>query len=176
MYGLLDKAKNQEAKEIARIEADFPEAKSELDEGAENEEDDDQDPQGGVQKRELLQNKQREIERVRSMSKAQMTLLNRTISYAWIALLRSMQRMQGKGTPKLGVKIGGSRGVFVRARKRGGITSEVWIAAALLEYHNGDVEPAKKIFERGSSAFIDDERFCLEHLKFLTDVNDHTSK
>jgi len=104
----------------------------------------------------------------------QVRLLTRTISYVWIALMRAIRRIQGKG--KVGDPIGGSRQIFTDARKRGRITSDVYVASALIEFHCYEPEATKKIFERGLKLFPEDEGFALEYIRHLIANNDHTSK
>jgi hypothetical protein len=87
--------------------------------------------------------------------------------------MRAMRRIQGKG--KAGEELG-SRSIFAEARKRGRITSDVYIASALMEYHCYKDPSATKIFERGAKLFPQDENFALEYLKHLIDINDIISK
>lgn len=101
-------------------------------------------------------------------------LFNQTISYAWIALMRAMRRVQGKGSPK--DAIGGSRKIFADARSKGKLTSDVYVAAALIEHHVYKDPAGTKIFERGAKLFPDDADFTLEYLKHLLSINDTTSK
>lgn len=88
--------------------------------------------------------------------------------------MRAMRRVQGKG--KVGDAVGGSRQIFTDARKRGRLTSDVYVASALLEHHCYKDPAATKIFERGMKLFPDDENFALEYLKHLIAVNDITSQ
>jgi cleavage stimulation factor subunit 3 len=172
LYVLIGKAMAREARDISRIEAEFAEASNstkEIDHDNDREEDDNE-----RKAQEDDQKKQVSISIVKTMNTVQTSLLNKTISHAWIALMRCMQRMQGKG--KVGAAIGGSRQIFTESRKRGRITSDVWIAAAMLEFHAFDGESAKRIFERGMKLFPDDERYALEYVKHLIATNDHTSK
>ena len=176
MYSLIDKAVAREQRDLARIAAEYPESGVATVNGAQEEGDgaEDDDDEEDDHKKELEQRKQSQINSVKAVNAVQISLLNRTISHAWIALMRATQRMQGKG--KVNSQIGGSRQVFTDARRRGRITSEVWVAAALLEFHNSDSEAAKRIFERGMRLFPTDENFALEYIKLLTNVNDHTSE
>ncbi|KAI5279063.1 mRNA 3'-end-processing protein rna14, partial [Ascosphaera acerosa] len=98
--------------------------------------------------------------------------LSKLISYTWIALMRSMRRIQGKGKPG---ENAGSRQVFAEARKRGRITSDVYIASALMEHHCYKDPAATKIFERGSKLFPDDAHFALHYLRHLIEINDITN-
>ncbi|KAI9052607.1 hypothetical protein LZ554_003950 [Drepanopeziza brunnea f. sp. 'monogermtubi'] len=104
---------------------------------------------------------------------AQTELLSKTISFTWIALMRAMRRIQGKGNPKEAV--GGSRKVFADARGRGKITSDVYVAAALIEHHVYKDPAGTKIFERGAKLFPEDAAFTLEYLKHLLSINDTTN-
>ena len=113
-----------------------------------------------------------EIDAAKKEHAAQVLVLSKTISFAWIALMRAMRRIQGKGKPN---EIAGSRQIFADARKRGRITSDVYIASALMEHHCYKDPAATKIFERGAKLFPDDEVFALEYLKHLIDINDITS-
>lgn len=177
LYDLINKSMERESKELARIEAEFPAQSNGQTNGADKNEDDDDDEKDFVAAKAELREEQRktsQIGMVKAMNNVQISILNRTISHAWIALMRAMQRMQGKGKP--GAFIGGSRQIFADARKRGRITSDVWIASAMLEFHNTDSESAKRIFERGMRLFPLDENYAMEYLKVLTDTNDNTSK
>jgi cleavage stimulation factor subunit 3 len=111
---------------------------------------------------------------LKESSKAQIMVMSKTISAVWINLMRSMRRIQGHG--KVNEPLGGSRQIFADARKRGKITSDVYVASALIEYHCYKDPAALKIFERGSKLFPEDEEFALEYLKHLVAINDITSK
>lgn len=105
---------------------------------------------------------------------SQTHFMRRTISFAWIALMRAMRRIQGKGVVK--DTIGGSRQIFADARAKGKITSDVYVASALIEHHVYKDPAGTKIFERGAKLFPDDEIFILEYLKHLLSIGDTTSK
>ena len=175
LYDLVTKAMARESRDLARIEAHFSEEENSNGNPLRTVNGDrDNEDEDGSQNRPQQQLKKTQVEIVKAMSSVQVRLLNKTISHAWIALMRAFQRIQGKG--KVHAAIGGSRQVFIDARKRGRITSDVWIAAAMLEYHSFEVESAKRIFERGVKLFPEDENFALEYVKHLIATNDHTSK
>ena len=178
LYALIKKAMDREKRDLERIEVEFAASASataaEVVNGVDKNSQDDDDDEDDKSKESVQDEKQMKINAVKAVNAVQITLLFRTISHAWIALMRAMQRMQGKG--KVNTVIGGSRQIFTDARKRGRITSEVWVAAALLEFYNSDTEAAKRIFERGVRLFPDDEVFAIEYIKLLTNVNDHTSE
>ena len=115
-----------------------------------------------------------QVEAAKQGFAAQQSLLSRTISFVWIALARAMRRIQGKGTP--GATIGGLRQVFTDARHRGKLTSDVYVAVALIEsvVYKDPVGP--KIFERGAKLFPEDANFMIEYLKYLHAKDDTTSR
>ena len=115
-----------------------------------------------------------QIEVIKRGFEAQLKVLGKTITYAWIALLRAMRRVQGKGG--INNSVGGSRQIFGDGRKRGRLTSEFYIANALIEYHCYQEPVATKIFDRGLKLFAEDERIALEYIKHLMNTNDTTSK
>lgn len=167
LYDLVAKARTREAQDVARIEETFANANPEIP----PQEQEDDDYQSEAKAKESAKNSQ--VEAVRNAHAIQIGILSKTISFAWIALMRSMRRIQGKGKPG---EAPGSRQVFADARKRGRITSDVYIASALIEYHCYKDPAATKIFERGAKLFPDDENFALEYLKHLIDINDIISK
>lgn len=173
LYGLIAKSKVREEQDISRIEAQFSASNDLQSNGANNDvkEEEDEETQRENMKAKEVQ-KAAAVEGAKSMHAVQMRLLSRTLSYVWIALMRSLRRIQGKG----GVNVGGARGVFSDARKRGRITSDVYVQAALIEFHCYEPETGKKIFERGLKLFQEDEAFALEFIKHLVANNDHTSE
>lgn len=168
LYELIAKARTRESQDVARIEETY--ANLNPDNQPPKNEDDDDD-QSDYKAKESVKNAQ--IEAVRNAHAIQIGIVSKTISFAWIALMRAMRRIQGKGKPG---EMPGSRQIFADARKRGRITSDVYIASALIEYHCYKDPAATKIFERGAKLFPDDENFALEYLKHLIDINDITSK
>ncbi|KAL4810535.1 hypothetical protein BDV18DRAFT_131218 [Aspergillus unguis] len=163
LYDLISKARTREAQDVARLEETFktnPEAQPARS-------DDDDDDQSETRAKESVKNAQ--IEAVRQAHSIQIGILSKTVSFAWIGLMRAMRRIQGKGKPG---EIPGSRQIFADARKKGRITSDVYIASALIEYHCYKDPAATKIFERGAKLFPEDENFALEYLKHLIDIND----
>lgn len=169
LYELITKTKTREAQEISRIEESFPQDQSP--ERQRKTIDDEEDDNEESDSREAT--KKAQIKIVQDGSAVQIRILSRTISFAWIALMRAMRRIQGKG--KVGDTIGGSRQIFTDARKRGRLTSDVYVASALIEYHCYKDPAATKIFERGMKLFPEDEGFALEYLKHLIAINDITS-
>ncbi|KAI9798586.1 MAG: mRNA 3'-end-processing protein rna14 [Piccolia ochrophora] len=170
LYELIAQAKSREAQEISRIEEQsatgllFPGT-------SKGEEDDDEEREAQKAAKDAV--KQSQIKIVQDGTAVQVRILSRAISFAWIALMRAMRRVQGKG--KVGDVVGGSRQIFTDARKRGRLTSDVYVASALIEYHCYKDPAATKIFERGMKLFPEDENFALEYLKHLIAINDVTN-
>ncbi|MCJ1378086.1 mRNA 3'-end-processing protein rna14 [Xylographa soralifera] len=173
LYELINKAMAREARDLARIEAHFSEASNGLSNGVTQDNTEQENDEAEEQKKVLDQQKNAQFEIVKAMGAVQIRLLHKTISHAWIALMRAFQRIQGKG--KVGALVGGSRQIFTDSRKKGRITSDVWIAAAMLEFHSFEAESAKRIFERGVKLFPEDDNFALEYVKHLIATNDHTN-
>ncbi|KAB8228546.1 mRNA 3'-end-processing protein rna14 [Aspergillus alliaceus] len=164
LYDLIAKARTRESQDVARLEEAFAKINSDTQLPRA---DDDDDDQSDSKARESVKNAQ--VEALRNAHAMQIGILSKTVSFAWIALMRAMRRIQGKGKPG---EMPGSRQVFADARKRGRITSDVYIASALIEYHCYKDPAATKIFERGAKLFPEDENFALEYLKHLIDIND----
>ncbi len=134
--------------------------------------DDEDDDESEKQLREA--EKTRQTKAIKQGYEMQAQLLQRTISFAWIALMRAMRRVQGKGNVK--TDVGGMRQIFVDSRARGQVTWEVYVASALMEHHVYKESAGTKIFERGLKLFPEQEGFILEYLKLLLSVGDTTSK
>ncbi|CAN8104785.1 unnamed protein product [Discula destructiva] len=114
-----------------------------------------------------------QIKAIQQGYSARNNVLSKTISYVWIALARAMRRVQGKGV--VGQPVGGMRQVFVDARARGKLASDVYVAIALMEWKVYKEKAGVKIFERGSKLFPEDEFFIVEYIKFLHSTDDHTN-
>jgi cleavage stimulation factor subunit 3 len=168
LYALNSKARDREEQDVARIKEQFANESDDYQPVA-----DDEDELGRSQEAQAREAaKESQIEAMRKAHATQITMTSKLISFAWIALMRAMRRIQGKGKPG---ELAGSRQVFAEARKRGRITSDVYIASALIEYHCYKDPAATRIFERGARLFPDDENFALEYLKHLFDINDVTN-
>ncbi|KAL9103325.1 MAG: hypothetical protein Q9163_001631 [Psora crenata] len=169
LYDLITQSKTREEQDVARIEAEFAAtaADKQLNGVREEEDEEPQEDQANSKDKQ----KAAHLESAKSMHAVQIRLLSRTLSCAWIALMRALRRIQGKG----GVGQGGARGTFSDARKRGRITPDVYVQAALIEFHCYDPDTGRKIFERGLKLFQEDEAFAIEYIKHLVANNDHTN-
>ena len=181
LHELISRVETRQKQAIARVRAYYAEqasaqAAKTKDADVSDEDDDEEDGDDGSAKgteegKEAILNAQ--IEAIQQADAAQIKLLRKTISFTWIALMRAMRRVQGKG--KVGDAIGGSRQVFTDARHRGRLTSDVYSASALIEYHCYKDPAATRIFEKGMKLFPEDEVFALEYLKHLIAIQDVTS-
>lgn len=184
LYTQVAKIQQREKEELARIDEMMPTSSSnragrrisnaggEDDYGDDEDEDDDEDVDAVANRAA----KEAQTQYVRDAARAQIQGMSKTISAVWINLMRAMRRIEGHG--KIGdpaTNIGGSRQVFADARKRGKITSDVYVASALIEYHCYKDPAATRIFERGMRLFPEDEEFALEYLKHLIAINDITN-
>ncbi|KAH7322862.1 hypothetical protein B0I35DRAFT_426617 [Stachybotrys elegans] len=163
LYALGDKVKEREKMEVSTLKQA---AAQETPVQASIEQNDDEDDQ--APKKSLME------ERILAIQKgyaAETQFLSRTISYVWIAMARAMRRIQGKGNQTEG----GLRKVFTDARQKGRLTSDVYVAVALLESVVYKDPVGAKIFERGARLFPNDENFMIEYLKFLHSKDDTTN-
>jgi cleavage stimulation factor subunit 3 len=177
MYDLTAQTKKREEHSVARAKEAF-EAQKHADAAARamaqsTGDDDDEDETARI-----LDQKERafnaQLGAISAGYNAQTQILKKTLTYAWIALMRAMRRVQGKGSP--GAPVGGFRSVFADARKKGKLLSEAYVASALIEHHCYQDPAANKIFERGMKLFPEDEHFALEYIKHLIKLNDSTSE
>lgn len=163
LYSQVNKIQQKEKEELSKLEEGYQDPS--------NNDDDDYDDPDTMADRSA---KDYQITALKENSKAQVLAMSKTISAVWVNLMRAMRRVQGHG--KVNEPLGGSRQIFADARKRGKITSDVYVASALIEFHCYKDPAALKIFERGMKLFPEDEEFALEYLKHLIANNDITSK
>lgn len=167
LYEILTKSKTREEQDLARIEADFATFNDSQQMNGVKEEEDEEDAGVDDQPNSSEKQKLSQMEEVKSGYAAQVRLLSRTLSHVWIACMRAMRRIGGKAV---------FRATFGDARKRGRLTSEVYIAVALIEFHCYEPDTARKIFDRGLKLFQEDNVFALAYIKHLVANNDHTSR
>ena len=170
-YDLITKTNDREARELTRIELQFPDTTNDKSNRSGDEDDD-----RGLEddQKQELERKKFQIEEIKKSSAIQVNLFRKTLTHVWIALMRAARRIQGKGKPH--TDIGGSRQILTDARKGGRVTSDVWLAAGLLEFHMGEAEASRRILERGAKLYPEDEIYALEYVKHLVANNDHTSE
>lgn len=177
IYDLTAQVKKREEHSISRTREQF-EAQKSADEAArgimQRDVDDDEELDFARRTKEKEDAFTAQLQAISAGYNAQTLILKKTLTYAWIALMRAIRRVQGKGNPK--EDIAGFRGVFTEARKKGKLLSEAYVASALIEHHCYQDPAAQKIFERGMKLFPEDEQFALEYIKHLIKLNDSTSK
>lgn len=177
LYALRVKLKEKDDKALAQITAHYASLPPEEDEMA-GQDDDDDNRSDKPKTRE--EQKKADVDAVKAASATQMDILKRTISYVWVAKMRAFRRVQGQGKPlKKGDTsakvVKGFRGIFSDARPRGPLSSDVYIASALMEWRCYKDPSAIKIFERGMKLFPMDEAFILEYVKHLIALSDVTN-
>ena len=171
LYELINKARAREMQEIKKVEMGIAGDNFDTTIGGRPDDEEDYDNTESEAKKAEMQ---AQIDAIKSVAAVQITVLQKTLSFAWVALMRACRRIQGKGMQ--GERAGGFRTILTEARKKGRITSDVYIQSALIEYHCYKDNTATKIFERGIKLFPDDEIFALEYIKHLIAINDVTSK
>lgn len=172
LYALREKYNEREKKALAEVQERYAQMTPEEKE-PENLDDEDEDMDAEDKPKTRKQQMEESLKTVKAGFDSQRELLKRTISYVWAAKMRAFRRVQGQGAPKQAKK--GFRGVFADARPRGMLTSEVYVASALLEHHCYRDPAATRIFERGLKLFPVDELFALEYVKHLVSINDLTN-
>jgi cleavage stimulation factor subunit 3 len=172
LYDMIKRLKTREAQDLAKLEesAALDASISAIISKAEDDED---EKEADIKARAAA--KASQTKAIQQGYAMQAQLISRTLSFAWIALMRSMRRVQGKGQPKDPL-VGGMRKIFADARQRGRLTSDVYVVAALLEHHVYKEAAGTKIFERGAKLFPEDVNFTLEYLKHLVSIGDITSR
>ncbi|WYZ34218.1 hypothetical protein EsH8_I_000494 [Colletotrichum jinshuiense] len=165
LYAMSKKLKEREEKEVRKIE----EAAA-LDPSIKNSIERNDDEIDGDNPHPADIGKENHIKAVKQGFSVQTDMLKRTISFVWIALCRAARRTQGKGNTNSGL-----RQVFIEARGRGQLTSDVYIAVAKMEALIYNDPAGGKIFDRGAKLFPEDASFMLEYLKFLHSKGDTTN-
>lgn len=166
LYKMIAKLKERGEKEIAKAKqaAELMDAPNRASEDRNDDDDNDVDAPRTSRGEEM-------VKAVKQANDSQVELMKRTISFVWTALCRAIRRVVGKGNPNSGL-----RKIFIEARTRGQLTSEIYTAVALIEHHVYKDIAGTKIFDRGAKLFPDDENFMLEYIKFLHSKDDSTSK
>ncbi|KAI0160180.1 hypothetical protein GGR57DRAFT_409234 [Xylariaceae sp. FL1272] len=168
LYAMTKKLKQREETAVQKMqEANIPDFSMNM--GASAEEED----EGEIKESNASPNaKEGIIKAVKDGFAIQQLHVDQTISYLWIALTRAFRRLQGQGrmSPPSGL-----RGIFMEARGKGRLKSDVYIAIAHLEWEVYQDPVATKLFDRGSKLFPDDEVFFVEYLKHLHLIRDSTN-
>lgn len=176
LYGLRETIEGRAEKSIAQIHANFAEQTQEEDQRDEDEDDEVRNDAAKERKQAM----EDEIKAVQSQLNNQVETIKKTISATWIALMRAMRRIQGKGNPPKGdgsKEPGyGFRGAFAEGRTHmGQQTSDFFIEAGLMEHYIYHDPAGTRILEKGVKLFPDDENMALAFMKHLIDKDDVTS-
>ncbi|KAK4192213.1 hypothetical protein QBC35DRAFT_243635 [Podospora australis] len=172
LYNLIKRLKERETSQISQVE-EAAKAAREASSNKSDEDDDYDDGRSAANKSAINDNLDRQIRAIQQGYAAQVQLLTQTVSFVWIAYIRAMRRIQGKG--KINSELGGMRDAFTQARHRGRLTSEVYSAVAQLEWTIYKDPAGGKIFDRGARLFPEDEHFALENIKYLHSREDLTN-
>ncbi|CAO3673036.1 unnamed protein product [Rhizopus microsporus] len=118
--------------------------------------------------REQLRIREKNVKKKQSEVEAKMNeevnVIARAGSLVWICYMRFARRTEG---------ITSARALFSRARKSSNCTYHVYVANALMEYHNSKkADVAGKVFSLGQKTFGDNPDFVCQHLDFLIQMND----
>lgn len=177
MYDLITQTKKREEHSIARAKEAF-EAQKQADGAAraiaQSDADDEDDEEAARRQKEKEGAFNAQLQAISAGYNAQTILLKKTLTYGWIALMRAMRRVQGKGATT--GSMGGFRGIFSEARKRGRVLSDLYAASAHIEHNCYQDLAAGRILERGMRLFPDDESLALHYIKHLVKLNDVTSR
>ncbi|OAA49650.1 CFIA complex component Rna14 [Metarhizium rileyi] len=168
LYKMGDKVKEREKLEVNTLKkaaANEPAVQESIEPNDDDDEDDDEE------KKVRKSPTEERIAAIQQAYAAESQLLSKTISYIWIAMARAMRRIQGKGNQTER----GLRKVFTDARHKGRLTSDVYVAVALLESVVYKDPVGSKIFERGAKLFPNDAGFMIEYLKYLHSKDDTTN-
>lgn len=174
LYELHKQSKDRFDREISETQERYAqEAQNEM--GGQGNGSDDEEEQGpdDAAKKEMLERQQAEVNAIKEKSEAQLLELKKLLTAVWVALIRAMRRVQGKGKPNADAP--GSRGVLSEARKRGNVTSDLYIQCALTEWYCYKDPSCLRLFEKGTMLYPNDENFALEYIKHLINVSDLTN-
>ncbi|KAF2730446.1 Suf-domain-containing protein [Polyplosphaeria fusca] len=173
LYELANQTKKREETTLQRMKQQY--ADDGFGKDGESDDYEAEDDAGLAEKKQKQKQHEDALNAISQGFQEQMNTLKKAISYVWIALMRTMRRIQGKGRPDPQGGVPGFRAVFGQARKRGKLVSDVYVTSALIEHQCYQDPAATKIFDRGMKLFPDDEHFALEYIKHLIKQNDATN-
>lgn len=170
LYELRKHVEARGQKSIMQIQASFADQPQDTEQNDDDDEDDQARSNAAKARKEAMD---AQVQAAQADINAQIELVKKSITAAWIALMRAMRRVQGKG--KQGDPVGGMRQIFGDARKRGQLTPDFYIESGLLE-HVAYQDPAgTKILERGLKLYPEDENIALAYIKHLIGKHDTTN-
>ncbi|KAG0050796.1 mRNA 3'-end-processing protein rna14 [Gryganskiella cystojenkinii] len=117
--------------------------------------------------REELKKRNRDLVLYEKLARKEVDEMIKGAGLAWIMFMQFVRRTEGTSQ---------WRQVFGRARRSNGCPYQVYIAAALLEYHcTKDRAIAGKVFELGYKNFSDETAYVEQYLEFLIQQNDDSN-
>ncbi|KAF9538193.1 mRNA 3'-end-processing protein rna14 [Mortierella hygrophila] len=117
--------------------------------------------------REELKKRTKELQQYEKLARKEVEEMIKGCGLAWIMFMQFIRRTEGTSQ---------WRHVFGRARRSNACPYQVYIAAALLEYHcTKDTTIAGKVFEVGYKSFADETAYVDQYLEFLIQLNDDSN-
>ncbi|KAG0252116.1 mRNA 3'-end-processing protein rna14, partial [Mortierella polycephala] len=117
--------------------------------------------------REELKKRTKELQQYEKLARKEVEEMIKGCGIAWIMFMQFVRRTEGTSQ---------WRQVFSRARRSNGCPYQVYIAAALMEYHcTKDPSIAGKVFELGYKSFSDEAEYVDQYLDFLIKLNDDSN-
>jgi len=117
--------------------------------------------------REELKKRNRDLLLYEKLARKEVEEMIKGAGLAWIMFMHFVRRTEGTSQ---------WRQIFGRARRSNGCPYQVYIAAALLEYHcTKDRVIAGKVFELGYKSFSDEAAYVEQYLVFLIQQNDDSN-
>ncbi|KAF9898213.1 mRNA 3'-end-processing protein rna14, partial [Lobosporangium transversale] len=124
---------------------------------------------GEVRERERdeLKKRTKELLQYEKLARREVDEMVKGCGLAWIMFMQFVRRTEGTSQ---------WRQIFSRARRSSGCPYQVYIAAALMEYHcTKDASIAGKVFELGYKSFSDETDYVDQYLEFLIQLNDDSN-
>ncbi|KAF9920499.1 mRNA 3'-end-processing protein rna14 [Linnemannia zychae] len=117
--------------------------------------------------RDELKKRTKELQQYEKLARKEVEEMIKGCGLAWIMFMQFVRRTEGTSQ---------WRHVFGRARRSNACPYQVYIAAALLEYHcTKDTTIAGKVFEVGYKSFADETAYVDQYLEFLIQLNDDSN-
>ncbi|OTB02019.1 hypothetical protein M426DRAFT_25034 [Hypoxylon sp. CI-4A] len=170
LYDMLKKLKEKETAAIAKIEQDAA-----YDTATTGDADVDEEDEGEIKEKSSAEaSKVIKIKALQDAYKVQTERLQRHVTAIWIALARIYRRLQGQGHGKIFPSVG-LRGIFIEARQKGRLLSDMYIEVANMEWEIYHDPVGTKIYERGAKLFPEEEDYFVEYMKHLHAKRDFTN-
>ncbi|KAG0375773.1 mRNA 3'-end-processing protein rna14 [Mortierella sp. AD032] len=117
--------------------------------------------------RDELKKRTKELQQYEKLARKEVEEMIKGCGLAWIMFMQFVRRTEGTSQ---------WRQIFGRARRSNACPYQVYIAAALLEYHcTKDTTIAGKVFEVGYKSFADETAYVDQYLEFLIQLNDDSN-